>query len=159
MSQLCKVITRMSPTSSTAADYISIKTIKQARSQIEPLLLVLINQIISTTVYPKNLKLTKVIPIPKTKERTSIDGWRPINLVPSISKIVEKVLMSQIIEHLQTNNLVNHSHHGSVAGRSTQTLLLDLHDKIVEDLEEDKDVAVLLLDQSKAYNIVPHEIL
>ena len=93
------------------------------------------------------------------KEITKIDGWHPVNIVPALSKIIEKVLMRQMLSHLTDNNLISPNHHGSVPGHSTQMLILDLHNKLTQDLEDSKDVALVLLDQSKAYDIVSHQIL
>ena len=78
MSQLRATITTMKPTSSTTVDQISLKTIKQARLQLEPQILNLTNQILKTLIYPSKLKLTKIIPIPKTpKDNTRIGGLAP----------------------------------------------------------------------------------
>ena len=160
MSQLRQTITSMSSTASTAADHISMRTIKQARKVLEPQFLNLVNQIIETSTFPSILKTTKVLPIPKPpKDTMTIDGWRPINIVPAISKIPEKVFMKQMVDHLQRNNLVNSNHHGSVHGHSTQSLVQELHDKLVQEYESVQDTALLLLDQSKAYDLVPHDIL
>ena len=98
----------MSSTASTAADIISMKVIKQARSRLEPQILNLGNQIISTTIYPTQFKLTKVIPIPKSpKDPATISGWCPINIVPAVSKLAKKVITRQMLKHLTDNNLIN----------------------------------------------------
>ena len=92
MSQLRKNFSSMSPTALTTTDYISMKTIKQSRKQLEPQLL--------------NLKTTKVIPIPKPpKNIEKIEGWRPINIVPAISKIIDKCFMIKMVTHLNDNKL------------------------------------------------------
>ena len=66
--------------------------------------------------------------------------------------------MLQILQHLDDNN-INTNHHGSVKSRSTQTLVLELYDRLLQDLNNDQEVVLLLLDQSKAYDLVPHHIL
>ena len=160
MSELRSILSSMRPTSSTANDHISMKSILQVRRQVEPQLLNLTNQILTTSQYPKNLKITKIIPIPKPpKDVMRIEGWRPINIVPAISKIVEKVILKQMMKHLLDNNLIHPNHHGSVKNHSTQTLVLDLHDRLVEALETGEEVALLQLDQSKAYDLISHHIL
>ena len=89
-----------------------------------------------------------------------ISGWRPINIVPAISKITEKTMMTQMMTHLKENQLISSNHHGSMPGRLTQTLILKLHHKLVQCLNhDDEEAAFILLDQSKAYNLVPHKIL
>ena len=149
----------MVPTASTTADHISMRLILQARSQLEPQLLNLINRIIETADFPHRLKLTKIIPIPKPpKDIMLIEGWRPINIVPAISKIIEKALMRQMLDHRVGNKVIYPNHHRSMAGHSTQTLVVDLHDKLVQDMEDGEDVALLLLNQSKAYDLVPRKL-
>ena len=81
MSELRTVMNSLRPTASSSSDYISVKSILQARKEIEPQLLNLTNRIIATSMYPDQLKITKILPIPKPpKDRTLIEGWRPIKL-------------------------------------------------------------------------------
>ena len=160
MAQLRKTISKMKATGSTGEDDISVRMIKQAQNELEPILLHLFNMIVRTTTFPESLKTSKVVPIRKTgKEPDSSDGWRPVNLVAAISKILERIFLRQILEHLDTNELIGHSHHGAVRFKSTQSLVSELHDKLIEDLDKDDDSALVVLDQSKAYDVVSHSIL
>ena len=162
MSQLRNVLTSLKASGSAAENDISMSAIKSARTELEPLFLYLTNLIISRAEYPTALKTTKVVAIKKeTKEKydTSADYWHPINVVCAISKIVERTLLGQMLKHIEDNNLISHAHHGSIRAKSTQTLITDLHDSLIEDLKNDKDTALLVLDQSKAYDLVNHKIL
>ena len=160
MSQLKTTLSTMSSTSSSTSDFISMKLIKDAGPVLNPHILHLINKIISNEDYPSNLKVTKVIPIQKpAKDPKLPEGWRPINIVPSLSKVVEKSLLLQVLKYLKTNELIHHTHHGSVAGKSTQTLIQEVYDRLLTSLEEGKDSAFVQLDQSKAYDVIDHEIL
>ena len=60
---------------------------------------------------------------------------------------------------MDNHKLVMHSHHRSTKSRSTQTLITDPHDSLLQDLKDNKDTALLVLDQSKAYNLMDHDIL
>ena len=82
-----------------------------------------------------------------------------VSTLLGISKIVEKTLLHQILQFLERYNLVPHSHHGAIANKSTQTLIIELHDSLLRDLNDDTDSALLVLDQSKAYDLVNHGIL
>ena len=57
------------------------------------------------------------------------------------------------------NALITHSHHGSVKKKSTQSLVSELHDSILQDLTHVTETAILILDQSKAYDVVSHVTL
>ena len=63
------------------------------------------------------------------------------------------------MDHLKRHALIPHSHHGSVNRKSTQTLIIEMHDSLIEDLTKDTESALLVLDQSKAYDLVSHPIL
>ena len=82
MSQLRSTLLNMKSTGSTRGDDISMRLLKQAQSELELLLLHLVNATIKTNEFPESLKITKVVPIKKVgKEPTNSDGWRPVNVV------------------------------------------------------------------------------
>ena len=84
------------------------------------------------------------------------DGWRPINIVAALSKVIKIVLLKQILDHLVNNNLVDAQHHGSVKHKSTQSLVTELHDLLVEECHSGRESALIVLDQSKAYDCISH---
>ena len=149
MSQLRSTLLAMKSTGCT------VKLLKQAQPELEPLLLHLVNSTILTNKFPEALKVTKVVPIKKVgKDSTSSDGWRPLNVVAALSKVIERVYLKQILNHLD-----KHQHHGAVHGKSTQTLVNELQDLLAEDRVEGRESIRIALDQSKAYKIVCHKIL
>ena len=110
----------------------------------------------------KNLRNQATAIISKENVKKKVDnstGWRPINLVNATSKVVEYVLLNQIIQHLQDNNLIGQVHHGSIKKKSTQTLVTEVYRQQLENFEKGEDSTLILLDQSKAFEIVDHEIL
>ena len=160
MFEFKKILRSLAPTTSTAKDFISMKIIKDAGDTINSHLLLLVNRIVATEEYPKELKLTKIVPIKKPeKDPQTASAWRPINIVPSLSKVVEKCLLAQVSKYLKDQNLIHHTHHGSVGGKSTQTLVQELYDILLTSLEQGDDMAFVQLDQSKAYDVIDHEIL
>ena len=160
MQQLRQTLNTMKSTKSTSWDTISIKTIKKLQKQIEPALLNLINTTILTQTYPDNLKTSKAIPLLKSsKPNDQPSSYQLINILPSISKIIDKVTSLQIINYLQQNELIPHSHHGGRPNRSTITALATMLDKWTEAYEQDKNLAIIVLDQSAAYDVIDHQIL
>ena len=121
MAQLAQTLTRMKATGLMGEDDLSVRNLKQAQTEVQPLLLRLINAVIKTTTYPTALKTTKIAPIEKSgKTKTTCEGWRLINVVAALSKVIERVLLKQILDHLALNNLVGAQHHGSIKLKSTQ---------------------------------------
>ena len=82
-----------------------------------------------------------------------------MNVLTALSKVIEKVYLSQITKHLADNELIGQAHHGAVPMKSTQTLVSELHDILVENYTKRQEAVLIILDQSKVYNIVSHDIL
>ena len=74
--------------------------------------------------FPEKLKTYKVVPIRKLgKEPDTLEGWRPVNVVAAIAKVIERILLKQVLDHLDTNELIGHSHHGTLCNVSLHNLL------------------------------------
>ena len=160
MSTLRKTINNMRATPSTGVDLISMKTLKNLMKPLENSLLNLVNTTIGTTNYPSQLKKSKVIPLLKQGKPENLPGsYRGVNILPAIGKIVDKVIYSQLLKHLEVNKLIPESHHGGIQGRSTVTATATLIDEWAQNMENNIDMAIIILDQSAAYDIVPHNIL
>ena len=86
-------------------------------------------------------------------------SYRPVALLPILSKVMEKVVFIQLVEYLEENKLIHPNLHGSRKGHNTSTALLQLYDKWIEELEGDKMVGVLFCDQSAAFDLCDHDIL
>ena len=86
-------------------------------------------------------------------------NYRPVSHLVEIGLLVEKAVSLQVVEHFLANNLFHKNHHGGLPNHSTASALIQLHDMFLEAAEEKKLSAVLLLDQSAAYDLLDHNIL
>ena len=80
----------------------------------------LINQTIATGYFPEELKLSRVKPLYKNRDSTLISNYRPISLLPSLSKVYERVIFDQLFQYMSNNNLLNISQYGFRPGHSTE---------------------------------------
>lgn len=119
----------------------------------------LINECINKGVYPDILKISKVIPIFKKGCKSDPSNYRPISLVPVISKIVEIVLKNQICNHFEKFSLFSSTQFGFRSGKSTTSAILNLIDKIVDGMEDGEFVSAILCDLSKAFDCVSPDML
>jgi hypothetical protein len=132
---------------------------------LEPLILSplthIINLSISKSVFPDVWKKALVIPIFKGGDPSLPGNYRPISLLPALSKILEKILASQIQEHLEQNKLINNRQFGFRAGCSTEQLIFQLINKIKSMLskKESKYATIAALDIKKAFDSVNHSLL
>ena len=74
--------------------------------------------------FPTEWKTAHVHPLQKNTTPTSLCDYQPISILPTLSKVLEKVVRSQINNYLERNNILNENQHGFRAGRSTGTALL-----------------------------------
>lgn len=116
------------------------------------------NQILTTCDYPSSWKKAKIIPIPKSQNRINTE-YRPIAILPFLSKAFEKAILKQMQAHLSNNNLLSSAQSGFRAKRSCKTALLLVVDDIRKGLDANSPTFLTLLDFSKAFDTVDYSLL
>ena len=81
-------------------------------------------------VVPSDFKTARVVPVYKSGAHDNFDNYRPISVLPAISKILEKCVHSQLIEHLEKNNLLSQNQFGFCKYRSTELAVVWFTDQI-----------------------------
>ena len=109
-----------------------------ARCELVKPLTKIINQMLLTGIFPEQLKISKVLPLHKANDKTSLTNYRPIALLPSISKIFECVLLEQLTNRFTDNNLLSPQQYGFRAKHSTQLAALNLVDCLTYKLDTGK---------------------
>ena len=109
--------------------------------------------------FPRDWKTALVSPIHKKNLRKSPANYRPISLTSIPCKILEHLIYSSVYSHLETNSILCDAQHGFRKKRSCETQLIITVNEIASRLNLGKQVDVLTLDFSKAFDKVPHERL
>ena len=133
-----KIIKKLKSKSSTGYDNISNKLIKHARTILVKPLTLLANQIIHTGEFPRQLKIVRVKPLYKKGDESSFSNYRPISLLPSISKILEKVMAEQLVDYFTTNNLFCIQQFGFRPGHPTELAALKLANHLITEMDNFK---------------------
>lgn len=139
-------------------DEINPKFLKLLLPYILPYITHIFNCILTTCEYPRLWKQAKVIPIPKSQSRARPE-YRPISILPFLSKVFEKAVIKQMHAYLTRNNLLSSAQSGFRAKRSCKTALLLVVDDIRKALDLNSLTFLTLLDFSKAFDTVDHSIL
>ena len=126
---------------------------------IAPHLAVIFNNCIDCGVFPDLMKHSKLIPLFKSGSTTDPNNFRPISVLPALSKIFEKIMLQQLREYFEINNLLHHTQFGFTRGRSTIDAGVGLIKYIFETWEESRDALGVFCDLSKAFDCVIHETL
>ena len=154
-----KIIRALKTKTSSGHDGISVKLLKfLTPALIKPLTLI-INQSLLSGIFPDLLKVAKVVPLFKKGDSLMVDNYRPISLLPSISKVFEKVVYIQLSEYFSKNKLFYAGQFGFREKHSTELATLELMDRIISALDQKHLPLSIFMDLSKAFDTLNHEIL
>ena len=137
----------------------AIRPLKYVSKNIAPIIQHLITSSLHEGVFPDILKCAKVIPLHKSSCKTNIANYRPISLLSCFSKLFEKAMHKRLSTFLESNNLIYNSQFGFRSGHSCEYALLDAQNSIINALDKKQIAALLLIDFSKAFDMVDHDIL
>lgn len=119
----------------------------------------IINSCLETGYFPKPWKTTLVKPLPKVNEPQNYSDLRPISIISTVSKILEKVIFKQIYTFVNSHNILPSSQSGFRKGYSTNASLTNILDKIIRKADSGLNTALILLDFSKAFDKINHSLL
>ena len=125
---------------------------------IDPLVII-INQSLLTGIVPLRLKIAKVIPLFKKDDNTIVDNYRPISLLPWISKIFDRIAYKQLYSYFSDFKLFYFSQHGFRTLHSTETATLEFIDRVLNCLDSGNTDLSIFIDLSKAFDTIDHHIL
>ena len=143
----------------TVVDMISLKLLKTLKVPLLSPLVMIINQMLNTGTFPDKLKIANILPIYKKEDNTKFDNYRPISLLPVISKLFEKTIFKQIYSYFQEHKLFFSSQYGFRSGHSTELAALQIVDKIITEMDKGEIPISIFLDLSKAFDTIDHQIL
>ncbi len=129
------IIKNLKETRSVGCGGISLKFIRDALYVIIFYLTCIINTSWTTGVFPQVWKHALVIPLFKKGDQDSVNNYRPISLLPILSKLVEKIVSTQLLDFLLKHNLLWNSQHGFRPNFSTETALQKITDTIYKNMD------------------------
>ena len=105
------------------------------------------------------MDISKVIPIFKKDDSAKFDNYRPISILPEMSKVFEKSIFNQLHEQFITNTLFCDGQYGFRERNSTELAALELIDRIVLAMDKGEIPFSVFIDLSKAFDTLDHTIL
>lgn len=153
---IAKLIESLKVSTSAGIDNINSKILKNTKEISKEILCLLFNQSLSTGAIPREWKVGKVIPIYKNGDRHSACNYRPISLTSVVCKLLEHIIFSHTISHLESNNFFYKHQYGFRRGYSCEQQLLEFSHDIHTNMEAGAQTDAIFLDFSKAFDRVPH---
>lgn len=154
---LIEIMARFSTNSTAGDDSIPSFLIKNLRTYLAKPLCTIINLSIKSSIFPNQWKRTRIIPVFKKDDKSSISNYRPISILSNFSKILEQVMYSYI--YFNTSPLISTLQHGFISGRSVLTNLATFTQHISEVIDGRGQVDVVYMDFSRAFDRIDHSLL
>lgn len=140
-------------------DGINAKIFKATYESILHKLTYFINICLRNGRFPDNLKIAVIKPVYKSGDKYCMNNYRPISILPYISKLLEKIIYERLMKHLTANDILDEHQFGFRKKLSTYMPILLLQEKITKAFENKNTVCGIYLDLKKAFDTVDHGIL
>ncbi len=155
--EVYKILCSLNVNKANGPDNISNRLLKEAAPAIAEPLCDLFNASLARGVFPSQWKQANVVPVFKKGDKSLVSNHRPISLLPVISKVFERVVFRHLFAYLDNHSLLTWRNSGFKPLDSTVNQLIFLTHKIQEALDKGKDVVMVFLDISKAFDKVYHD--
>ena len=156
---ILQIINKMENKISSGIDGISNKILKYIKEEIAKPIALIINQMFTTGTFPDTLKVSKIIPLHKKGNAALLSNYRPISLLPTISKIFERVICNQLYTYFNDNELISEQQYGFRTRHSTELAAVKLVDYITKSMDNSKTPINIYIDLSKAFDTIDFNIL
>ena len=151
-----KLLLDLKENKASGPDKIPTRILKVAAEPISHCLQLLFTASLHTGIVPNDWKQANITPVFKKGERFKASNYRPVSLTCICSKLMEHVVVSQMMSHFDKHDILVDCQHGFRKQRSCETQLLGLTQELHEHFEEHEQVDMIVLDFSKAFDKVPH---
>jgi len=141
-----KKLHQMKSTKATGLDGISARLLKDAAPEVSESITYIINLTISTSTIPSEWKTAKVTPVYKSGDKSDPNNYRPISVLPLISKVTERAIQSQLVAFLIKHNLLSINQSGFRKKHSTETVAVYFVDHILEQMDKQMMTGSVFID-------------
>ena len=152
--QVEKIITKLKNSKSSGLDNLDTYILKLTKKYIVPSVCHILNLSLRTNRFPTKWKIAKVVPLYKGKgSKLDPKNYRPVAILPILSKVLERAMFLQLVSFMDTNHLFNPNHHAYRSHHSTTTAMLQMYTTWLEAIEQGDMAAVCMIDMSAAFDV------
>lgn len=150
--EVCSIISSMPNRRSTGRDGVATDFIKKVGDVTSVILAALINASLNLGTFPRGLKDSIIIPVPKKGVTQDVSNYRPISLISVFSKIFERIVADKVYAFLDKYSLLTGCQHGFRGGHSTETAIAQFTQYVNDKLDQDQFVVAIFFDLSRAFD-------
>ena len=159
VSEVEKLILNLKNKPSMDINYLNAFILKLSIPYITIPLTYIYNLCITKHMFPYSFKIAKIIPIPKNKETDKLNNFRPISILPILSKPLERHIHNHMTKFLEDRSLIHPFQSGFRQFHSCHTALINICDKWLNGINNNNLIGAVFLDLRKAFDLVDHDIL
>ena len=157
--EVLECLRKLKRKSATGIDQIPACFLKDIAYVLAKPLTHVINLSLHRGLFPNDLKRARIKPVHKSGNSKMFDNYRPISVLPVISKIFEKCVYRQLTKYLENNKMLSNSQHGFRSHRSTETATTLFIDTVRLNMDKGHYTGVIYIDLSKAFDTLNHSIM
>ena len=150
------ILSKLDPAKATGPDGIGNRILKEAALPLAEPLSHIFNYCLSLGMFPDVWKIACVTPLFKKGEPSDCNNYRPISLLPCISKVFERVLFNHVHGYLRVNGLISQNQSGFTPGDGTINQLIAICNTLYKCIDDGDEMIAVFLDLSKAFDKVWH---
>ena len=154
-----KLLKGLKPSKALGPDKLHPRVLKELATELGPVFAHLFQQSIDTGEIPKEWSLANICPLFKKNDRSLACNYRPVSLTCAPCKLLEHIVCSNIMPHLDEHKLLSDRQHAFRKGHSCETQLTTIINDWAKILDNRGQVDTFILDFEKAFDTPPHELL
>ena len=158
-SYVCKIVRELKAKTSSRYDDISNVLLQRIISVIKLPVVIVFNKSLNEGIFPNLMKLAKIIPLHKGGLKDVPDNYRPISLLPVLSKVLERVVYNALVTHFESNGVIYVKQFGFRKHHSTSDAITCLLGEILQCLHRKSMLISVFIDLKKAFDTVPHSLI
>lgn len=160
-SKVRETVLKLSNSTSMGLHKIPMKILKDGLDVVDIHIMRILSLSIITSTFPIKWKIGKIIPLYKGDDYDCEDkaSYRPVCILSSLSKVVEKVIAEQIVEHMEDNGLFHPCQFAYRKGLSNVDAMTLLHEQWMDSIDKKEQSILISIDMSSAFDMVEHSIL
>ena len=158
-SEILKLIDSLPNKNSSGHDNISNTMLKSLSQSIIVPLEIIYNKSIAEGIFPEDMKKADIVPLYKSKNRQECSNYRPISLLITLSKLLEKLIYKRVYQFLEKTGQIFPSQYGFRTAHSCENAVSELLSTIIKGKEEGLYTISLFLDLSKAFDSLDHVMM
>ena len=156
---IIRLLNDLKPSKSAGLDEIHPHVLKETSTQVAPYLKYIFQKSLETSSLPQDWRVATVCPIYKKEDRSCPNNYRPVSLTSVVCKVLEHIVCSNLMNHLDAHGLITNRQHAFYKGRSCTTQLCTVIHDWSKSIDQGLKTDVFILDFAKAFDSVPHERL